>query len=535
MSFSGITVKHRSQEVEALKSFLIYSLIGSLALHIGVLASGIGNLLVRTPEEEYAPIELAIIDPPTEEPEKPPEVIPEEAKPPQPRQIITRNEIPVSPAKTEIVQESQPQIAPQPPVVAAKQPLVTPPEPKVESVEKPPVQPQPVQQQLQPQPTTTTTEKPEPTNVPRQEAVAKLESLLTSESSPSTIAVAPTNQGNEKLRESLSGLRDSRATQSSNTNTVDSNAVPRQTTATSTNNTRVPRSPIAAAPTAPQIPNPGSNSSGSGDGRAACTQCRTNYPEFAKRRGIEGRVEVAVDTDAKGNVTNVRIVNSSGNSRLDEETVRQARNWKLKPSEGGRQGVSIATDYAIQGSQRHRQVQERKKQQEAQAQQRSRQTAAPSSSNPPAPTTSEPRVRARREPTPAVNPAPTSSPTTTTPVRQPRQPVQNTATGSSSGTRTTPTPSQGNVRDSLRSVQRQRTSTTSAPAKPAAKPAPAPRPAAKPAPAANTNRRPRPTANTPPPANTPSPSQNNLRDSLRRSRQSAPSQPAATPETAGQE
>jgi TonB family protein len=522
MSFSGITVKHRSQEVEALKSFLIYSLIGSLALHIGVLASGIGNLLVRTPEEEYAPIELAIIDPPTEEPEKPPEVIPEEITPPQPRQIITRSEIPVNPARTEIVREPQPQIAPQPPVVAPQQPVVTPPVPKVESVPTPPV-PQ------QPQQPTVAAEQPQPTSVPRQEAVAKLESLLTSESSPSTIAVAPTNQGNEKLRESLSGLRDSRATQSSNTNTVDSNAVPRQTTATSTNSTRVPRSPIAAAPTAPQTPNPGSNSSGSGDGRAACTQCRTSYPEFAKRRGIEGRVEVAVDTDAKGNVTNVRIVNSSGNSRLDEETVRQARNWRLKPSEGGRQGVSIATDYAIQGSQRHRQVQERKKQQEAQAQQRSRQTAAPSSSNPPAPTTSEPRVRARRETTPAMNPAPASSPTTTTPVRQPRQPAQNTATGSSSGTRTTPTPNQGNVRDSLRSVQRQRTSPTSAPPKPVAKPAPAP------APAANTNRRPRPTANTPPPANTPSPSQNNLRDSLRRSRQSAPSQPAATPEAAGQE
>ncbi|MDP5339714.1 MAG: energy transducer TonB, partial [Nodularia sp. (in: cyanobacteria)] len=52
MSFSGITVKHRSQEVEALKTFLIYSLIGSLTLHIGVLASGIGSLLVRVPKEQ---------------------------------------------------------------------------------------------------------------------------------------------------------------------------------------------------------------------------------------------------------------------------------------------------------------------------------------------------------------------------------------------------------------------------------------------------------------------------------------------------
>ncbi|BDA73594.1 hypothetical protein RIVM261_038560 [Rivularia sp. IAM M-261] len=46
----------------------------------------------------------------------------------------------------------------------------------------------------------------------------------------------------------------------------------------------------------------------------------------------EARVEVAIDTDSHGNVTNVRLVRSSGDPKLDEEYIRQARNWKLKPS-----------------------------------------------------------------------------------------------------------------------------------------------------------------------------------------------------------
>ena len=38
---------------------------------------------------------------------------------------------------------------------------------------------------------------------------------------------------------------------------------------------------------------------------------------------------VAIDTDARGNVTNVRLVRSSGNRELDEMTLKEARNWKF--------------------------------------------------------------------------------------------------------------------------------------------------------------------------------------------------------------
>ncbi|MEH2404502.1 TonB family protein [Nostoc sp.] len=68
------------------------------------------------------------------------------------------------------------------------------------------------------------------------------------------------------------------------------------------------------------------------------------------------RVEVAIDTDAQGNITNVPLIGSSGNRDLDEETLRQARNSKLKPTSDGR-GVLVPSD-AITDSCRHLQSEE---------------------------------------------------------------------------------------------------------------------------------------------------------------------------------
>ncbi|TAF18301.1 MAG: energy transducer TonB, partial [Nostocales cyanobacterium] len=87
--------------------------------------------------------------------------------------------------------------------------------------------------------------------------------------------------------------------------------------------------------------------SNSGDGRASCVQCGSSYPSWARRRGVQGRVVVAVDTDSAGNVINVQLVSSSGSSRLDKEHIQMVRGWKLKPSENGRTGVTISTDYIL--------------------------------------------------------------------------------------------------------------------------------------------------------------------------------------------
>ncbi len=65
MSLSRLAVEQREKEAKTLNSFLAFSLIGSLALHIGVLSLGIGKFLSKAPEVENEPIEIAIVELPT--------------------------------------------------------------------------------------------------------------------------------------------------------------------------------------------------------------------------------------------------------------------------------------------------------------------------------------------------------------------------------------------------------------------------------------------------------------------------------------
>ncbi|MEH2284596.1 MAG: TonB family protein [Nostoc sp.] len=517
MSFSGTTVEQRSKEIGALKSFLTYSLIGSLALHIGVLSSGIGNYLTRVPTGEDEPIEVAIVDSPTAEPEKPIAEIPEEIK-----------------KEPEVVQ---------------KQPIETPP------VEK-------VQQQEQ---ITAVAQKPQPTNTPPEAIATKPEvpvksapiprsapevpvksasiprSLLSEDSKASSagggggggggggsgvglgsgsgIAVGTssgtgtgggtgtgtgggigsgTGSGTGSGIGSGTGSGIGSGTGSGTGSGIGSgtgSGIGSGTgsgigsgTGSGIGNATGNRPTVATAPTPPKI---NSSGNGNGNGRAACRECNAKYPEAARRRGVEGRVEVAVDTDAQGNVTNVRIARSSGNRDLDEETARQAREWKLKPADGGRQGVSIATEFAIKGSQRSRQVQERQAQR--QAEERTRQTTATNS------TQENPRRRRRELTPPSSNEARATKPAISGFSRRLEpQRAESPARNSSSEARTTRTP--GSARESLRRIQREGTTTDSSQK-----------------PQETTNRR-RRRDNT---------SQNKLRDSLRRLRPQPQSQPPA--------
>ncbi|MBC1219527.1 energy transducer TonB [Nostoc sp. UCD121] len=474
MSFSGITVEQRSKEVEALKSFLTYSLIGSLALHIGVLSSGISNYLTRVPKEEDEAIELAIVDSPAVEPEKPLEKIPEEPK--KEPQIVQKQSI-----ETPQVQKPVQELIEK----STIQPVQQQPQQTIQN-------PQPVQQQPQ-----QTTQNPQPVN---REIAPKPEIPVAT--------VAPQSGGGSGVGlGSGSGIAVGTSSGSGaggGTGTGSGGGIGSGVgsgigsgtgsgTGSSTGNQTENRPPVATAPVAPTPPK--INSSGNGNGRAACRECNAKYPEAARRRGVEGRVEVAVDTDAQGNVTNVRVARSSGNRDLDEETVRQARDWKLKPAEGGRQGVSIATEFAIQGSRRSRQVQERKRQREVE--ERTQQTTAANS-------TEEAPKRRRRELTPPSS----NEVRTTRPVisgfsrRLEPQTRESTPTNSSSGASTTRT--QGTARESLRRIRREQTTNDSS---------------QKPQPTANRRRR-RDNSN-----------QNKLRDSLRRLRQQPQSQPAAPPAT----
>ncbi|OKH20902.1 hypothetical protein NIES593_17410 [Hydrococcus rivularis NIES-593] len=332
MSFSNTATEQRAKEAKSVKSFLAVSLIGSLAVHIGVLASGLTNLLSVAPQiEEDKPIEITFVEPQTQETPKPPQEKIEENQP-----------IPVP------VPQSQPQKK------VEKQKVISRQQPAQEELRKTTVSEKPVERSVSrtasnTTPTTNNTfsDKPAISSL-ETGAVSKDVGVLTGIETNSGIAFGNSNR----------------------TGTVESN-----NTGTGRRKSEI----VATGSTTPQPPTEIRRSrrdggSGNGDGRAACKECDTAYPEQARRNGVEGRVEVAVDTDAQGNVTNVRVVRSSGNRDLDEATVRQAQEWKLKPSPRGRQGVTIGTEYAIEGSQRHRQLQESARQH--QARQRRQQTTA---------------------------------------------------------------------------------------------------------------------------------------------------------------
>ena len=428
MTSSSIAVKQRSKEAKELRLILAYSLICSLALHVAVLASGIGNFLPKVSSSKEEPIEVEIIDAP---------------KPPESKPLLEKKQE----TKKEVVLRTQPKAevnaqTSSSSVIAQKEHDVTVTAPvhnsdnsKIQSVQQRPSRTTQKTENFQPvrqtKPVAIESVVPKfsddkPVKTPPKEVATKPESTPQPNSgdrSDSAQLHSAGGQGSGKLTQQLRGLRDGRASQESAGNSTDSGKLSgtdshstvavgsgtssgigtRVGTGNGTGNgtgtkvgtgngtgtgigTRVGTGSgtgtwtgnrlgngetVATGPSPARIErlsgsgNGGGNSSGDGNGRAACSECRAKYPESARRRGIEGRVEVAVDTDEKGHVTNVHLAHSSGNRDLDEDTLRQARDWKLKPASGGRQGVAIATEYALEGSRRYREREERKKQREA--------------------------------------------------------------------------------------------------------------------------------------------------------------------------
>jgi TonB family protein len=436
MSFSSTALEQREKELKTLRTFLTYSLLGSLAIHIGLLASGIGSLLTKAAIEEVEePLEITFVETPEEE-IKPTEEPKEKIEP----KIIENSQIFTSTSTNNSADTSSTVFVPQP-VVVQKQTVQSPviPTQKIETL-KP--LPSVTQERVSPQ----KVDIPQPV-VSQLTAKASPKTADTQPAVSQTTSVQPSSTSSADLSKLLAGIRDGRANQEGSQPSQPSqanadnggNTVGRSTglrvrrdlgNVPSVNNEPSNTATVATAPTQPKInTNTNTNTnSGSGNGRAACRECNTSYPDWAKRRGVEGRVEVAVDTDQKGNVTNVRLLRSSGNDKLDAEHLERAQKWKLKPSSGGRQGVTIGTEYAIAGSQRYRQLQERKKQREAQP----RNTASTSNASN---STNETPRRSRRLVTSVNENIPKESITETRRIRRRRSVATSTESTSTSTTK----------------------------------------------------------------------------------------------------
>jgi protein TonB len=63
--------------------------------------------------------------------------------------------------------------------------------------------------------------------------------------------------------------------------------------------------------------------------------CRLDYPEAAKRRGIEGLVVVHVAVSATGAPTGVAVAKSSGHDILDDAALATVRKCRFEPATQG--------------------------------------------------------------------------------------------------------------------------------------------------------------------------------------------------------
>ncbi len=128
---------------------------------------------------------------------------------------------------------------------------------------------------------------------------------------------------------------------------------------------------------------PNSTNNTSGNQKIRCQSCtKPDYPTNAKDRGLEGEAKVAVDVDANGNVTNVRLINSSGHPELDEAAKQAARTWKFDPSQIGKQAIPAKINFQIENSDYARRSQEQRQAESRQAEQRQEESKQVESSTP---------------------------------------------------------------------------------------------------------------------------------------------------------
>jgi TonB family protein len=382
MEFSSVTIEQREKEAEALKTFLFFSLIGSLVLHIGILALAINKFFLKFPEVREEPIEVTILETIPQEVNQLPVEIKSLAKTnsggggnkgggistptktalnmikssvapitKQAQLKITTNLISkqsqtltnrepakiLTPVQTNPIENTTPETATTPPPVETK---------PIQKLDENANTLASTQPQVQTKPTKITPLKSET------QPNASSNNIPSNSTASTQLPQNKNILGNlgDRSRNSL-GTGNGTGSGTGVGNGI-GNSTGNGTGNESGNKPKSENTPIATAPK-PPIEN------SSKLNRADCIQCQIKYPDRARQRGIEGNAEVAIDTDSQGNVTRVRLVRSSGDSELDQAAQQAAQEWKLTPTAEGREGVRASVNFAIKGSQRHRKLQER--------------------------------------------------------------------------------------------------------------------------------------------------------------------------------
>lgn len=398
MGLSGFIIEQREKEAEALKTFLFYSLIVSVALHIGVLALSINKFFHRVREIREEPIELTIL-----------ETIPQKVV--QPATEI-KSPVKINSGSSGGGNNSEEISIPiekgsslinsfVPPVAKQYQPkitnhFITKPSQTVTNFE-----PRIIAKLPKSNPIKNRNFQPETIENP-----VKIDPIENTNFQPETILKLPKINPIQKLDENSNNFPSTQP--QADTKPID---IPPLNSETPTNIS--PYNIPSANPTVftqlPQNGNSTGNGTGNGNGNgtgngtgngagngtgngmgngtgdeagntpistppkpaienssklnraAECISCQIKYPDRARRRGAEGTALIAIDTDDNGTITRVRLIRSSGDSELDEAAEKYAQDWKLTPKEGGREAVTTEVNFIMKGSQLYRKRQERQR------------------------------------------------------------------------------------------------------------------------------------------------------------------------------
>jgi len=394
MGLSTFIIQQREKEAEALKTFLCYSLMASVALHIGVLALSINKFFLRVPEVREEPIEITILETvpqkvvePATEIKSPVKInsgssgggnnseeisIPIEkssslinsfvapvAKQYQPK--ITNHFIT---KQSQTVNNFEPKIIAKPPKInpiknTNFQPDTIEKPVKIDQIENTDFQPDTIEKPVKIDPIKNVDENSNnfPSTQPQTDKkltdILPLNSETPTNISPYNIPSSTNPTVSTQLPQNRNGNGNGTGNGLGNGNgTGTGNGLGNG----SGNGAEAGNRPIATAP------KPAIENSSKLDRAAECIYCEYKYPDRARRRGTEGTVLIAIDTDNNGIVTQVRLIRSSGDSELDEAAEKYAQEWKLTAKEGGREGVTTQVNFIMKGSQLYRKRQERQRQ-----------------------------------------------------------------------------------------------------------------------------------------------------------------------------
>ena len=64
------------------------------------------------------------------------------------------------------------------------------------------------------------------------------------------------------------------------------------------------------------------------------------YPLIARKKGWEGKVIIQADIDKEGNVSKIKILESSGFKVLDNVSLKTLKKWKFTPARIGNEFVN---------------------------------------------------------------------------------------------------------------------------------------------------------------------------------------------------